>query len=637
MQISLFLLLTLLSADPGVFPIADSGALPGTNATASIQAAVDAAQAYTAADPTRRSAVVTVPLGEFFVGRPVSIDGQRVTVKGLGAGSRLNAPYGGPVFALGMPRLSAAEIPLHRVPTWLDSSAATGRTALSTNGTHALIVGQCSLGLGGKPPSARAVTCDWWQGSRYTIEFAIAKPPGATYLSSTGLLGASLDGSHGDPILIQKINGGFSAQITYADGRTGTLSILTPGLTPLAADNGPWAFCLQTDTASGKGVAWINNRACQVQGDPIKPGVPWRQPSGSAPWQLGSIVGTVPSSAGQVAPLYLGGYQVTAGWKYDASKPTQVRIDGTVVNDSTRYFQAIQTPTVQTVAFLPLDDPADTYVGVRTSWGNPLGYWKTSQTQQLSTDLALEDMTVVATEQAPVQVGSVWGPRGVRFSGVEASGSLVGIGSLGFGTTYMVELDRCVLGGSDSAYDGFHQLIWAHNNVFSWSGRHGVRLFGGNLKLHDSFFSFGSMEIHSYVQVLTGAEYGSVVDIRGMLVDDETWAPTEAILHVQQAEACPVGRVVVDGLDCAMNGSKGTVWLEGFGTDEKEGWTPNKVTISHLGPVAFPSGPALRVDGPVGAWFGTADLSEQQMANPAVGTGLPSIKVTLPAAGEKNN
>jgi hypothetical protein len=617
-------------AEQGVFSVDDHGAKPGGDSSVALQATIDAAQAYTAADPGA-SATVLLPQNNFTVTRPIYIDGNRITVAGRGVGSRLGAIdyYGGPLLAMGVRRLTPAEAAFHRVPTsHLDASAGPGRKALATRGTHALLVGQSQIGLGGAPPGKSGASCDYWQGGKYTIEFLLAKPAGAKWVHTFGILGAaSFNMSNGDPLFWRKTETGFNVLATYADGTNVEILFSTPGLPQGAEDKGPWRVCLQIDNTAGTAYAWVNNKAAVTKSTPpMKPGLLLREPTGGTPFTIGSVIGAGPANMAQVTNLVCEGYMMSRGLKYLQGKPTQARVDGTRVDDAGRYF----VPTVgevQTAAYLPLNDPPKTHVAVQTNGTRNVGFWTSGLNfEKASEALALENLSLRSGEQAAVQVGMSWG---LRFDRVTThTGSLAGIASLGYGCTYPVTISRCTLSGNEAAYFGFHQLISARDNSFHFTGRQGLLLLGGNVSMEDTFFAFSAPYTQAYIRLLNANGYGALYSFRRTLIDDELSHPRDALIHVQQAAACYT-RLVVDGLDASANGPRGSVWLEGYGTDRQQGWYAAKVDLRSIGVMNLQVGPGLRVDGP--GWFGTFDASELHAGEVTAGNGLSEIRVTPPA------
>lgn len=616
----------LLAPPPGAYAARDYP---------SLQAAADAAFAYTASDPLA-GAVLDVPPGRLGVAGPVYLDGQRLTVRGLGSGSRVECdpPYGGPPFVVGVVRLPAAEALRHRPPALAldgparlaEDSVRTPRRALATKGSHSFACQPHAIQLGANRPGGNVP--DYWGGPAYTFEFLVVKPPGAAWGPAgdwTGLWGLKY-ASEPAPVMFLRNETGFELWLktsdqSYGDGKYHTLRLATPA-DPVPA---PWgvsyALCVQLDLDACVYRAWLGGRPCAVAVPPaLKPGMRLKAPDGARPWTFGAKYGWVPGGAKEVTDAELHGFRATRGTKYRPDAPTQARTDGAAVDDMSRYFRS----EPNTVAYLPLDDAPATHAVVLDGLNRRgVGFWVPGdQPWTTNARIGLRDLAVASPAQAAVVVGPV---MGLDLIGVDASGGLQGVGSLSYGCAYPINLRGCRLSGYSAAYYGYNQIVTARDAFFPQVGRHGVLMCGGSSYWQGLFMTWQTIDTESYCKYLASA-YGQTHRLTDLIVDNEEAGASVAGVECERGYSNLPTRYVLDGIDVAIVPT-GTSLVTVRTTPDARDGKPAVFNAVNLGNYGGGSVTPLRVDGP--GWVGSFDASGLPSAGVA-GDGAARVKVAAP-------
>ena len=506
---------------------------------------------------------------------PILIDRPGVTIEGVSPGaSRLQATgnNGGPCFVVGVARLSAAEAAAaaHRPPaTALDASAAGGRTAIDTLGTHTVAFSGCPFQLGYQGEPWQSAPFDYWAGDRYTIEVLIEKPPGATWSTWEHMVGFT---NNNEPtpwsIAAGPTLGSFLITFQSFDQPHDTFDYFTVQGPP----SGPWRLSIQRDAVAGTIDVWINGKAVEVvpgqhsPGPPFGPGKTLKPHNGIWPLVIGSRFGPVPNDPANVTPLRLHGLNVTAGLKYVAGAADQVALDGLIVDDRYRYFAYLNTPAAKTIGFLKLDDPAATWVAVQGLAATSYGLWIPAARQQwAASETIIRDLSIQSLGQPGIMVGE---SLGLTVDTVHSQYGAQGVGPAGTpGIEYVASFSECTFGGGDAAMALFQGIVRARNIRLAMLGREGVRAMGTASSWYDVDvlgWGAGAQTIVRSVFDFLGFGSGQAIRLCNVLVDNETGVPARAFVVCEQAPYVP-SILTVDGLLLSQSHGAPLVLLTGPG------------------------------------------------------------------------
>jgi hypothetical protein len=610
-----------------------------TDSTAAIQRAVNAAQAATQ-NEAFTGATVVIPSARkpFLLSAPIFVDGRFVEVRGEGSGTVLQpGPYYlGPMFVFGARRLNES-----RVDAWrfrkdsrsvLDPSAtaAVARNGLATRG-EANVVFQCHpLQLGGPSPTYKGIVPDYWtETTQLTIEFFLGRPRGVTWARWSRLFGLS-DRMQPKPWMVSVGETGHEIALSFRTDDLGP-DRFHYAVAPLPPGPGPWRVTLQLDLEAGAFSAWINGaRAAAARvvsspppNEPFRPGLRLHKQDGVTPFAIGDAHGLL-SHGAPVTDLELHGLRVSRGLVYRMDTPIERMVAMPwPVDDQHRYFESINNEKVQTVALLPLDEPAGTVVKSASFGGTTCGFWVLSKRRGNTAEtLVLRDLQVISKLQPAVVLGEV---LDFRAENIHAGHGLQGIGSLWLGCSYPITLRGCRLSGADAAYFGHFQILHATDTVLE-AGREAIRLDGCNSTWDKTLITFMGPNTEVFVQLLRG-EYAQTHRITDMIIDNEVAGPKRAILECEQGANCPT-RLLVDALDISKTGSTAPiVRLLGFGVDGT--YRPAKVDVRNVSNFSGDHKTALQVDGP--GWYGSFDGSGLVVNATVAGDGAGKIQVTPPA------
>lgn len=584
---------------------------PNADSMAAIQALIDRAQeAARAGGNSSISARVPQAAHPYSVSGPIYLDGHNIELRGDGDGTQIRGGfgYGGPPVVLGIPRLQKIghDPAAYRLPSVLGG----GRMGITTRGTALLSVTAHPLQLGGYPtPSSKYP--DYWQSPAYTFEFVIGPGDGVTWKPGVPLFGLSAPAgpwgvfSGPDMTSLQfLIRTATQHPLQYR-----TFSIPTPG---------PWphAVTFQWDSATATAVAWVDGKAQAVtvastDHSAWAPGETMAAMTCDQPFTFGGFPAW--AQFGTLNPLEVHGFIASVGKKYDPAKPTETRSDGLPIPPSRYWDRPAAGGPAATIAFLAMTDAAATHVEVDTATGAGVGFWLVNG-GGASANLKVRDLRLTGGIQQALAIGCCFG---VDLIGVTASGSsLQGIGSIPYGNTYPVRMERCLVGGFDCAYYGWEQLLWARDTVVSLTGRDGLRTSGGSYSWDGAFFGESIPTAQTFFRQIANA-YGGSFTAKNVLIDNEGGGPSVAIIEVEQSPYCP-NAVVVDNISIStLRAPASFVHLIGHRTaTSKEIYRVGKASLTNLHCYEGSTQPGLLVNGGVGepaqgigSWFGTCDLS----------------------------
>ncbi len=609
-----------------------------TDSTASIQRAVNAAQAAAEVD-LYGSATVFIPSGRkpYLVSSPIFVDGRGIEVRGEGMGSQVRplGNYGGPAFVLGVKRLNRSKIDAWRfrkdsraVLDVSTRSATENRYALATRGEASVVFEGHPFQYGGQSPTYKGIVPDYWTETRQlTLEFCVARPSGVTWPTHCGLIGSF---SRFEPQPWFLVTGDIEDELIFSfkteDQPTGNVHQVN---LPAPISRGPCRVTIQLDLEAGGFAAWINGKRVTPKiwvigpqpAEGFRPGLRLKRHDGVSPFVIGSAYGGIGIDH-LVTNVELYGLRISRGLVYEMDGPTEkLMAMRWPIDDAHRYFEFIANDRVQTIALLPLNEPAGTVVKAVSLGYDGCGYWIPSKRVRTSANLALRDLQVWSGLQQAIAVGEIFG---LKIENVHAGHGLQGIGSVSLGITYPVTLRGCSLYGHDAAYFGYQQILYASENVLGLTGRQGIRICGGTTSWDRTMATFMSGHTESFMHFVV-AEAGQIHRVTDMLVDNEAGDIKRAIIECEQGANCPT-RLVVDGLDVSrLNEEAALIRLTGFGIDAAH--RKARLEVRNLTIFLGESKVALRVDGQ--GWYGTFDASSLGVANVA-GDGAGKITVIPP-------
>lgn len=600
---------------------------PEVDSAPAVQAYIDAALAVTDKDKhAGRTVFLPESAAVYGFEAPVYIDGEGITVRGGGVGTRVAGRngYGGPVFVPGVRRLERMGMD----PAEFRVASPAGGLGLSTRKKVYLIASAHPAQLGGGVKTASLVP-DYWTAPAYCWEFLLRLPTAPE--SSAGLFG-----------LVQG-DGGGPCPWSWRGGHDPG-DIMLWFRTPEQAANqyrrdhfrfpydGRWhRVTYQLDLEAGRADAWVDGVAARVtrtstDGTPVKPGLRLARHDGTVPF----TVGTGGGGAAGLTATDLGGLNVTRGLKYKHGTPAEARLDGAAVNDS-RFTEVMHGwgKGPDTVFCLALDDKPATHVRLRSQTGTGVGFWLTP-TPRPSGNLRFENLTMTTGIQAPLAVGHVFG---LDLIDVDAGrNSLQGVGSIPIACTYMVTMDRCKFGGLDCAYFGFQQMVRATNTQIPQTGRDGVRCKGGDFQWRNSFFSFNLESTETYFRSVANG-YGGLFTVEDAQIDNENGGPKVAAIDIEQSPYCP-NRTVLDRVSVSTLASPTFVRFTGFRTAAGQNTYPvGKIDARNLVVFSGYKGPGITINGR-GSWYGTFDpngLSHAKVAGDTEDLKVLPLVVTTPA------
>lgn len=586
-----------VSADTGAFDIARFGAIADskTDNRHAIQAAYDAA----ANSPL--GGVVRVPTssGTRGVAGPVYLDGENVSIVGDGHSSRIAgaAYYGGPILAAGVRRLEKAGLnpaDFRKITGSLDASA-TGRSSLVTNGTAGLLISAHPAQLGA-PISGNNAELDYWQADSYTIEAFVERGSSPIIGMVLGNWGSDEPAPWG--IWFDETNNiiQFAYKLEGDSFRRWHASNASMG-------KGPWRICVQFDSVTGTVNLWVNDALGPTS--LALPGKRLFKPKSVDPCSFGMTHGYFD---GAVQDIIISGSRFTKGLLYKPGVSPQLRIDGTNVNDLSRYFNSVQQNInsstnaydIQTFFYFPLTDSPATHVQAKSVGFDGVGFWVPKVYPQ-SGKHTLIGLNLETGLQSSLAIGPMFD---LIVRDCEFHGGTQGIGSLQLACAYFLDFDGVDVYGSDCGAF-FHQVIAsARNFKFALSGRNALRFNGGGFDGSGLRCTFTSDAIEVFFLFCSQA-YGNTHRIDAV-IDNENGNPNlTAIIEIESAPFC-VNRLEIQRLDIGgLNNLKATV-LHLIGNGLGGIYGRSHVSAKNLS-VFGKTGIGLQADG-VG-WFGDFDGS----------------------------
>lgn len=541
-----------------------------------IQAAIDAALAYTNADPNQGLHASVDVSGTWSQQSPIYIDGHDLVLTGLGDLRGINY-YGGPNIVIGIPRLSQTVASAHR-----PLSLFTGRRALATLGTHIFAVTADPLQLG---PLISNLVSDSWQGKAYTIEALLVRPPGVSWpVGSANVLFGSVVGNTPNPIQVLALGGGLGFKILF---RTNDQDQNTwHDYSATSTDPGPtFGLTLQWDFDKGILSVWINGSPCVPF--QFTPGLRLAKPNGTDPWTFGGPGFAEPRF---ITNVELHGYTLNAKLKY---------VPGTTLLES-QYFDE------SSAAYLPLNDTPATHAVIRIpSAGNSVGFWIAGDHtgESVAARISIHGLSTRTAIGASVLIGN-----GYELNMADCNfglGALQGVGTLSYMCFYPIRLLNCKLAGTDAAYVGSQQIMLARDCKISGIGRHAVRFAGGNSTWENVIITDVQPITESFFRYLSNA-YGFNHILRDVLIDNENGTPSIALIECDQPRYIR-GSLKIDGFIAATLQIPAVgIWLRGFGIGGD--WKSCVLHASGITQWGGSSVTILRTDGQ--GWTGKFDTSE---------------------------
>ncbi len=314
--------------------------------------------------------------------------------------------YGGPAFVLGVKRLNRYKIDAWRfrkdARAVLDVStrpAGTTRFGLATRGEASVTLEAHPFQLGGPSPTHKGIIPDYWTETRQlTLEFCIARPAGVKWPIYSGLIGTIARGEPQPWLIASGANENeLLFWFTTDDQPAGNFH---EAVFPVPISRGPCRVTLQLDLEAGGLATWVNGKrvtpTLHVRGPqpakPFRPDLRLRKHDGVSPFVIGAAHGGVPGGH-LVTDLELHGLRISRGLVYQMDAPTEkmVAVRGPT-DDAHRYFEFINNDRAQTIALLPLNEPAGTVVKAASLGFDGCGYWIPTKRDRTTNNITLRDL-----------------------------------------------------------------------------------------------------------------------------------------------------------------------------------------------------------------------------------------------------
>lgn len=542
--------------------IADNG---HTDNSGPFQAAID--------DLAARLKALTYPSGVVFIpgatkpygiNKPVYVDQDNITIQGEGTGTVILMAGGcHSVFIFGVRRVQQALINGNYVPLTIDASnrpdlfgkldASAAPTpgaswGLRTNGNSFVQFHAGPMSCGVSTAASATYLDNWSETSKLTLEFCIEPPDGKQFLPFTPILGM---GGHNPviaaPFVVSSWDAPNKFSVMFRTSDLDSTGIRAFNFT-LGAATQPFRIALQFDLDNAVLSAFVNgvqialaepNNLSPTSNTPFAPGLGLKfAPNEHHPFLIGAdgINGTYNGSTGTDLRVY--GLRLSNTIRYQNNGPgqRQVRADtpSTPINDAWAYFGYDSN----TVCFLAgADNPATAgrMVSVRNGRavvdGLTSGLFIHSVYPINVANNAIRDLTVVCQNGfgQGISIGAV---LEMTVEGVKSYGGYHGIGSINTVVSYFLYIYKCNLQGTDSAYYGAFQLMYARDINIESAGRNTIRHLASGSRWDNVLISRGSPVTECAFKACAG-DYGGDFILSNWVVDFEGESLTRAAIYCE--------------------------------------------------------------------------------------------------------
>ena len=606
-----------------------------TDNTGPFQAAIDDLAAKLQA-LTYPSGVVFIPAATkpYGVYTPVFVDHDNITIQGEGQGTLVTMAGGGShsIFIFGVRRVQEAFVNGTAVPLTigpsnrpdlfgkLDASVAPAPGAhwgLRTN-ANTFVEFQAGPMSAGVSSAASATYLDnWSETSKLTLEFCIEPPDGQQLPIFTPILG--LGGQNpvkAAPFVVSSwdVPNKLSVLFRTSDLDPSGIRAYNITLTPATP---PFKIALQFDLDNAVLSAFVNgvqvaiaspNNLSPTSSTPFAPGLGLKFAlNDHHPFLIGAdgINGAYSGPTGTDLRVYGLRLSNTLRYQNNGVGRGQVRADApaTPLNDSWAYFGNDS----HTVCFLAgNDNPATSgrLVTVRNGGavvsGLTSGLFIHSVNPVNVANNAIRDITLSCANGFGqcVSIGAV---LEMTIDGLVAYGGYHGIGSFNTTVSYFLYLSKCNIQGTDAAYYGAFQLLYARDILIASSGRNAVRHVASGSRWDNVLIARGSPVSECVFKACAG-DYGGDFILTNWIVDFEGESLSRAAIYCEAHGQTPATGLNLTNVFLGTIGNgKSLVQLKDT-SPENTGLHKCWLVVDNLQAYANDYQAAFDVDGPL--WYG---------------------------------
>jgi hypothetical protein len=324
----------------------------------------------------------------------------------------------------------------------------------------------------------------------------------------------------------------------------------------------PYRIAVQFDIDNGDYTAYVNG-VQGLTGDLLLPPANSRLKfvrNEYAPFMIGNASVSNPLNGITGVDLRLYGLRLSNAIRYQNNGPgtPQKRIDSppSPVNDAYAFF-ATDAHTICSLKCT--DDPATSGRVVSVQHGTVAvvegvssGYFLHAVYPSAIYGNAIRDIQVTAG-LGYGQAISTGNALELTIENVKAISGYHGIGSIVAVANYIIYLSHCFLDGTDSAYFGYQQIVFAKDIYCAQAGRATIRMIGGDGDWHNVFVGFPGPETESIVK-LYDVSYGGTFTFRNLFVDFEGATLSKAAIYCEASHGAPATSLVLKDINLGTVG-----------------------------------------------------------------------------------